>query len=135
MADVIASKVLEKDMGDANWPKGIVLSQKAEYTVLAGGDPGIGETLEMMPIPKGAELMDFTLEADDGTASMTVAVGDGTTADAFLSATAAAAAFQARMEKGFGTPFAAAGSLFLTFGTAAPTATHKYTMVVTYRMT
>lgn len=135
MTDVIADKVLQKDMGDANWPKGILLSQKAVHTILAGGNPGIGETLEMCPIPKGAELVDFTLEADGGTASMTVAVGDGTTADAFLSATANAAAMQARMEKGFGTPFAAAGSLFLTFGVAAPTEDHVYTMVVSYRMT
>lgn len=135
MADVISEVALAKDMGDANYPKGNLLSVKAEYTILAGGVPGIGGDLEMVPIPKGAELVDFTLEGDNGTGSMTVAVGDGTTADKFLVATAAAAAFVARMGKGFGTPFAAAGALVVTFGTAAPTATHKYTMVATYRMT
>jgi hypothetical protein len=135
MTDVISSAVLAKDIGDANYPKGVVLSVKAEHTIGEDGDPGIGETLEMLPLPKGAELIDFTLEATGGTTNMTVAVGDGTTADKFLVATANAAAVQLRMGKGFGTPFAAAGSLFLTFGTAAPTAADVYTMVAQYRMT
>lgn len=135
MADVIANTVLDTKKTYPSVTKGIVLSKKAEYTILVGGSPGIGETLKMLPLPKGAELIDFTLEADGGTTNMTVAVGDGTTADKFLTATANAAAFQARMEKGFGTVFASAGSLFITFGTAAPTAGDVYTMVVQYRMT
>jgi hypothetical protein len=134
MADVIANKVFDSKKTYAKYPKGIVLSKKAEYTILAGGSPGIGETLTMLPLPKGAELIDFTLEADGGTTNMTVAVGDGTTVDKFLVATANAAAVQLRMGKGFGTSFASAGNLVITFGTAAPTAGDVYTMVAQYRM-
>ena len=42
MADVIASKVLNSKKTYANYPEGMVLSKKAEYTILAGGNPGIG---------------------------------------------------------------------------------------------
>jgi hypothetical protein len=134
MADVIAGKVLSEKKTYPSVPKGVVLSQKAEYTILAGGNPGIDDTLKMMPIPQGAELIDFILEGDDGTASMTISVGDGTIADKFMAAVDASAAFSARMNAALGTLFTTAGSLFITFGVAAPTATHKYTMVVMYRI-
>lgn len=135
MANVIASTVLYNKKTYDKYPAGVVLSRKAEYTILAGGNPGIGETLKMLPLPAGAELLDFTLEGDNGTATMTIAVGDGTTADKFLAATDASAAFSARMGANIGMLFEAIGNLFLTFGVAAPTATHKYTLVVMYRMT
>jgi hypothetical protein len=134
MTEVKSDLAMSKDYGDANYPKGIVLAAKATYLVPAGGVPAIDDTLEMVPIPKGAELLDCTLQADGGTASMTISIGDGTTADKFLTATANAAAMVARMDAAFGTVFAAAGKLVVTFAVAAPTPADTYVMTALYRM-
>jgi hypothetical protein len=133
MADDLTSKAAARDCGDANFPKGVVLCAKADYTVPATG-PGIGEKVEMVPIPEGATLLGANVSSDGGVASMTVALGDGTTADKYLAATACTAAMSAAADSGLNEVVGADASIWVTFGTAAPTEGQVYTVAAYYTM-
>ena len=134
MANAITSAVVAKNIGCSNTPKGALLAAVGSYTVPASGGPGIGEKVEMVPVPKGAKIMEIILQATNGTTNMTVSVGDGTTPARFISALANAAAIFSRMALGLGYEYPADDTIDITFGVAAPTATGVYTMVVLYTM-
>lgn len=133
MADDLTNAAAARDCGDANWPKGVVLCAKETYTVPASG-PGAGDKVEMVPIPEGASILGASISSDGGVATMTVALGDGTTADKYLAATAATAAMQAAMDTGFNEVVGADASMWVTFGTAAPTEGLNFTLAVLYTM-
>lgn len=126
---------ISKNYGEHDTPKGVVLASKATYTVPAGG-LSADDLVKMNPIPNGATVLDVIVQGSAGTATMTIDVGDGTTADKFIDGQDASAAFLARLSKagGCGVTYSAAGWIYIKFLTAGPTATHVYTCTVLYRM-
>jgi hypothetical protein len=88
----------------------------------------------MVPIPEGATLLGANVSSDGGVASMTVALGDGTTADKYLAATACTAAMSAAADSGLNEVVGADASIWVTFGTAAPTEGQVYTVAAYYTM-
>ena len=136
MADVTAAAVLAGNIGVSNTPRGVVLGYTAEYTVPASGAPGIGDKVEMIPVPKGARILSVVTSGPAGTATMTATVGDDDDPDRFTKTITASAAFTKAIdnEVGVGFKFTADDTIDLTFLVAAPTATHVYRMAVTYFM-
>lgn len=133
MADDLTAVAAARACGDANWPKGIVLCVKEDYVVPASG-PGIGDKVEVVPIPEGATLLGANISSDAGVASLALSLGDGTTADKYINSADAIAAMDAPMEAGFNEVVAADFSLWLTFEVAAPTAAQVYTVAAWYTM-
>jgi len=141
MADTKSDLVLAGVRPDMLSPAGITLSQVATYTVPAGGSPGIGDLCEMVPVAKGAKILEVTIASSDTTASLTLDVGDATTVDKYLDAVDGSAAFIASLtgagdaaNDGVGYEYTAADTIDITFNVAAPTAGNIYTMTVTYVM-
>ena len=89
-------------------------------------------TIEMGPVlPKGARIVDFVIYHDALGTGVTLSVGDGTTANKFLAATAAATAGSIRpVLASIGDALAADTQLYLTSGSAAADGTIR--MVVFY---
>ena len=129
---------LTKDYGNHPSPKGVVLASKATFTVVSGSEPAIADTIKMNPIPEGAKVLEVILEADGGTTSLTLTVGDGTDADLFISSFSAAAAFLKRTDhaavEAVGKEYSADGHIVITTAGAAMTAEDVYTCVVFYQM-
>jgi len=90
MTEYLATK---SGPGDSTTPRGVVLGVKGVYTVPASG-PGDGDTLVMCTIPPGATILGLTLYADGGVGSLTIKVGDGTSATRFGTVSDATAAFE-----------------------------------------
>ena len=136
MANGKSADVLAGDYGVANNPKGVVLAVAATYTVPSSGGPGIGEKVEMVPVPKGAKILNVKTAGPAGTASMTAVVGDGGSTSRFNTTITASAAFCKDIEVGTGVgyEYTEDDTIDITFGVAAPTATHVYRMVVTYTL-
>jgi hypothetical protein len=128
---------LSKDYGNHTAPKGVVLASVATFEVPEDA-PEIGDTIKMNPVPEGAKILDVILEADGGTASLTLTVGDGDDADMFISSFSGAAAFLSRMDHAgagaVGKEYDADGHIVVTVAGAAMTEGDIYTSTVLYQM-
>lgn len=118
--------------GDSNSPKGVVLGTKGVYTVPTAA-PVAGDTIVMCTVPAGAVITNLVLTADGGTGSLTITVGDGSTADAFGTVSDPTAAFE-HVATGMNVETSADTEITLTTGGATMTAADVYTCVVMYFM-
>lgn len=119
--------------GDASYPKGVVLGTKGVYTVPASGAAGNGDTIAICTVPAGAVITNLVLTGSAGTNSLTITVGDGTTATAFGTVSDATGAFE-HVGTGMNVETTAETDIILTLGGANPTAAHVYTCCVMYFM-
>lgn len=142
MADVQSPAVIANNYPSSNVPRGMVLASVGSYTIPATDGPGIGDKVEMVRVPKGAIILDVVVSCPvAGTATMTIDVGDDALVDRFVDGIVASAAFVSSLSadgddanSGVGYEYTTDDTIDMTFLTAAPTATHVYTMVVTYVM-
>jgi hypothetical protein len=73
-------------MPDQNSPAGMVLCRIAQYVAVSADTVAAGDTVQMVPIPKGAQILNVCVEwsAQASTAALSVGTGDDT--DLFFSA-------------------------------------------------
>ncbi len=139
MADVQSDLVVNGSVGHSSSPKGMVLAASASYIIPASEGPGQNDKVSMVPVPKGAVVLDVVVSATGGAASLSVDVGDDDDVDRFLDGITNTAAAVASLgadgaAAGVGHEYTVDDTVDITFLGAAPTATHVYTMVVTYMM-
>ena len=119
--------------------KGIVIAQVGTYT--ASGSESAADTVQMVMVPKGAQIIEVKLMADNGTATTNINVGDGSDTDRYLMDVQADAAFAIGMDgakggtAGAGYAYTADDTVDMLLDTAGLTATHVYKMTVVYVMT
>lgn len=140
MATLQSDLVLADVMPDSNVPAGMVLSAIGTYIVPTGG-LSADDVIEMVPIPEGAQILDIVLHADNGTASLVIDVGDGDDVDRYLDGVDGSAAVIASLSADgdvaaspVGHTYSADDTIDITLLAAGATATHVYTMTVTYVM-
>lgn len=104
------------------------------YTAPASSPPGNGDTIDFGYLPRGFKPVFAQITCSNGAANATVALGDGTTADAYLAATAVVdgTPIQAFVTpaKGCGVRLTAEVLLRATFATAGIEASSTVTVLV-----
>ena len=80
--------------GGSNWVAtgSIKTTPKVWYDSYELSAVAAGKTIEVARLPVGAKILDFKMAWDDLGSSVTLALGDSTTADRYMAATAANAA-------------------------------------------
>lgn len=99
MATVYGVNKTKFDGGDVLDPGTWNARVKVSFDEYEASSLAAGSTIVMMPVPKGAKILGGKLYFDALGASTTLAVGDGTTADKYLSATDTSTAGSAEFDK------------------------------------
>jgi hypothetical protein len=106
MATVQTTAVIAGVRPDANCPAGVVLSRSGLFTLAASdGDAtalASGDVIEMVPVPKGAQIIDIMLEWTDldSSSGPTMDVGDGDATNGYLDGLDITAAGKATLTAG-----------------------------------
>ncbi len=74
--------VLAGTMPDANSPAGMVLCRTETYTVDGASDAN--SVVQMIPVPKGAQILDIQVYIADAGAGRTCDIGDADTVDRYF---------------------------------------------------
>ena len=136
MPTFTTANALVRNCGHSTVPMGVLIAATGVQTAPAG--TAIGDVIEMVPVPKGATVVDVKLHASAGTSLLTISVGDAGVPARYISALDAAAAVVASANNAAGNPvgyaYPANDTVDMVLAGAGATATHVYTMVVTYVM-
>lgn len=107
--------------------KGKIHTQYFSFSVPGGSIVSQNDTVELLRLPKGARLLGGLIKGEAMAGSSTASIGDGTTADLYLSAGDVSSAFNLDFAHTYalkyGEVLAAATSLVLTMAGAAWTTT------------
>jgi len=120
-------------------PAGVVLSRTGKYTFTGEGELAIADVCQMVPIPKGAQIIDVILQWNACNTNCDATVGDGSDADGWILKQDVDAAGRAHAGSSaaayfIGKEYTANDTIDITIATAATDAGDEITCIVLYKV-
>lgn len=132
--DAVKSGIMPDDLR-----AGMVLCRVGTYTIPSSSKPAVGDTIQMVPVPKNAKILNIHLTTDGvGGSSCKVDIGDGGDTDRYDNSVVVKSAAHVDCKEDDNqlcTTYSADDTIDLVIASAAPaTASKKLEMMVFYTM-